>query len=714
MTVTKPATVPKTFDEVKLQSMQEPLTVRVEKVKLGRRHQIPLPESEEAPGQAGGVGYDIPAVRALEQYLVTEWSGGGDYVISVIDATGQKMEWNASYPISDYPERIPPPLQNAAAPTPTLVAPATRRTPMAPAFSTGFPTFGQVQQPMQQQQPQYGYPYPLPPPPPIGSPAYGMWREEARERTESAELKALREENARREREALQAKHQADLDRERRENEARFAKQESAMGELRGMIKDLATSFQTSIANLQTNTANAAAANKNPELEAIKAQLAAAEKAAEAANRDRERREFQDLIKAMNEQSQRQIEAMQRQLEAFQQSLTAVNANKHDPMIEMLKEQTRASNEAIKEVARQSADAITKLQSASLQPRDILSFAKESSQATDQITDRLTSQFGRIMDLQARATETALQLQPQGSPVVDMIREGAGNLKDMAERFFSGKELQQKLEQAKHQQVLEAQRDVEIARIQATAGLSGTQPQVVYQDAPQIQIEAPKRQRRGKQAPIDATAETGPRVKKILGKTEAQWFGPVESEIGKLRGGVASFVDALRNGATTEADLPDDAIDPESAAFGINKAIQMVTQAQLRLPIIDDLLAQHRYSDFMDVMLPDAPEQYKADVLNVLIPLLRGETGGGARMTGEEAPAEAAEAGDQNDADEADADEDDDEGGDDDADGDPDDGDDSAQDGAETSAPRGAAQLAVVKGPAPVKNGRPVNPPRRA
>lgn len=713
----KAPAVPKQFDLAKLESMIEPLNVRVEKLRNGHRTPMPLPESEEAPGHPGGTAYDKDAIKSLEQFLVTEWSGGGIYHITVVDSAGQKMEWTPSWPVGDYPERVPPPLQTAANPTPTS-APATRRTNM-PAFPQGFPSFfsqtgypqQQPQQGFNQQQPYpYAYP-PLPPPPPVGTPGYQMWSQEADKRSESAELKQLREDNARRERERLEEKHRGELERERQATAMQFAKQETAMTDLRNMIKDLATTFQTSMANAQASAATAQTANKpSPELEAMRLQLAASEKRAEDDRREREARDTRDMIKQMGEQSQKQIEAMQRQLEAFQASLASANTTRQDPMIEMLREQARQSTEAIKEVARGHASQMDKIQTAMLNPRDILQLAKESSQAADQVTDKLTNAFSRMIDLQSKATESVLQLQPQGNPVVDLVRDGAANLQGMAERFFGGKELQQKLEATRHEQMVHAQRDIEIAKIHASNGLSGVQTpdgHVVY--------EADGTGKPRKRKPVDmnqpAAVPPGQRVKKILGKTEQEWFGPIYSNVLELRKGVAIFLLALKNDEQNpDGTLPG--INPEQAAKGIAAATAMIIAEGVSIAITDDLLFQHRYSDFMDVMIPNAPEQYKSDVINLLLPLLRGEVGGGASMTGEPKD-ESTGADDQGDADEATGDDpdDDDAGGD--TDGDPDDGDDSAQDGAESPVARGPA-LAVVKDVTP-KNGKPViNPPRRA
>ncbi len=689
--------VPKQFDDAKLQAMAEPLIVRVERLRGTSRSPIPLPISEEAPDQPGGTGYDREAIRGLEEFLVTRWSGGGAYEITVTDANGQTMKWTPSWPVDQYPEIVPPPLRTAHNPTPSTP----RRTSM-PAFPNGFPNvapiFGGMQQQPQMQMPQYGYPYgypPLPPPPPVGTPQYQLWSSEARDRQENAELTRLREENARREREAIQARHQAELDRERQANEARFAKQEQSMTDLRAMI----TTLTQNIAHSQNTT------KPNAELEALKMQLEANRQAAERERYDREterrERETRDMMKQMAEQSQRQIDAMSRQIEQFQAALAATTANRQDPMVDMLKEQARQAADSVKELSRNFATQLERMQVNMLSPRDILALAKESTAAADQATDKLSSTYSRIFDLHTKATETALQLQPQGSPVADLVREGFGNLRDMGERYFGRAELQAKLEAEKQAQLVEAQRDLQIAAMyaqgvpqqqQMQSGLAG--PSM----PPPPAVAAPGTKKR-KKAGV-GNDEAPKRVVKRLGKTDEEWFGPLQDNVMALREGVATFLEAVKTEqANSDGSIPG--IDPEQAAAGLAQAVGMVMQQQLALPIMQDLLFQHRFPDFMDVLLPDAPEQYKADVINILIPLLRGEVGGGERMTGEPPP----EPEDEQEASEADEDD-----GDDATDAEPDEGDDDGDDRANDGAPA-PPRISVVK---PVANGRSINPPRRA
>jgi hypothetical protein len=687
----------KQFDDAKLQAMTEPLTVRVEKISHGRRTPIPLPPTEEEEagpnGTGSGTGWDRESVRQIEQFLVTSWSGGGTYEITVTDAAGQVLKWTPAWAVDQYPEIIPPPLRSAVNPNPS---PSARRTIMPPAFPNGFPQFPQPQFSGYAQQPMMPQPYyQMPPPPPFGTPAYAQWSHEAKDRQESAELRALREENARRERETIEARHRAELERVRQENEARFTKQDQSLEAMRQMIASLTTTMTQSI-QAQQNAPKASS-----ELDALKMQLADSQRRADEERHQREierrERESREMFKQMQENSQRQIDAMARQLEQFQHALTATNQNKHDPLVEMLKEQARQSADAVKEISRNNTATMERLQTSMLSPRDILALAKESTAAADQVTEKLSNTFGRVIDLQTKVTENALSMQPQGSPIVDMVRDGAANLKEMGERYFGMQELNKKLEAERQAQLIDAQMQLAMQQQHQhqQAGLAGHQPQMPAQpQMPEgaISMPPPPSRRPGRKA-----ADKQP---KRLGRTDTEWFGPIEDNVKQLRDGVAEFLESIKTGTVDEEGNPI-GLSPEQAAQGIAQAAMMVVQHQVNLPAMTDLLFPQRFGDFMDVLLPDAPEQYRADVVAILMPLLRGGVGG--EEVGDE-PAQAARQSEANEAEDSDEDEE------------PED--DAEEDLADTedTKPGPARGLSVVPPTAakPRPNGKPANPPRRA
>jgi hypothetical protein len=104
------------FDQVKLQGMHEPLTVRVEKIRGNVRQPIELPPkgSEQTGFSPPGTGWTRDEVLQLENFILTKWSGGGYYEFTVTDAKGERMTWQGVWDPRMYPERIPPNTAEAA------------------------------------------------------------------------------------------------------------------------------------------------------------------------------------------------------------------------------------------------------------------------------------------------------------------------------------------------------------------------------------------------------------------------------------------------------------------------------------------------------------------------------------------------------------------------------------------------------------------------
>lgn len=84
------------FDLVGFQAMQEPLSVRVERIKGNTKQPITLPPN-----------WTRDAVLQLEKWLLTTW-GGGFYQASVVDAGGTEMTWQFIYDLRLFPEQVPP------------------------------------------------------------------------------------------------------------------------------------------------------------------------------------------------------------------------------------------------------------------------------------------------------------------------------------------------------------------------------------------------------------------------------------------------------------------------------------------------------------------------------------------------------------------------------------------------------------------------------
>lgn len=644
----RPPLAPKVFDEQKFSSMVEPLTVRIERITGNQRSPIPMP-TEDGSEYPAGSGLSRESVRGIEQWLVTEWAGGGMFELTCSDAAepSTTMKWIVFWDPKLYPPKTPPTLADAAsqaAPPMPQNAIAAMQMPSAPAFSTPFNrgpsmSFSNGLPPGMPQQPFYPQPqqqyYQMPPPPPVASPQYPAWREESKNRQQEEELKALREQAARTEREATEARHKAEIDRLRIDAEAKAnatrGDTERQLNEMRTMIASLTTTIKDSQARPAVD----------PQLEAMKLQLAAAQKAADDARIEMQRKADEDRREREIERREREAEKRDAETRAlvlrqseeaarkFDALVAQMTANKPDqmaPIITMMQEQSRNHSEAIKELTRSNQSAMERMQTNVMNPRDIIAMAREQQAGTDVATERMGNMYGRMLDLQQKATEQLIGMQPGGSGVIDVVRDSITNVKEVAERYIGAKSASERFGAQAQASVAEAQARAVEANAYAAASANATANGTA-------QPPLPPRAAAGFAGASTAAASVGDVAPgpKILGKTELEWF-------------TAAFVEDVRE-ARKEIDtyLESIAMDPvrldtkgepkgASPAMTADQIIQVAMMAQqqkARIPALDLLLFQERFADFVDVLVPNAPQPYRDDVVQLVIETLK-------RMSGQE------------------------------------------------------------------------------
>src|SRR5262249_29349443 len=93
------------LDLVKLNALQDPLLLRVVKIKGNVEQPIELPAKDNLPP---GAGWTRDEVLSLENWLVTRWSGGGYYRVTVVDSRGAELKWTFLIDPRTWPERVPP------------------------------------------------------------------------------------------------------------------------------------------------------------------------------------------------------------------------------------------------------------------------------------------------------------------------------------------------------------------------------------------------------------------------------------------------------------------------------------------------------------------------------------------------------------------------------------------------------------------------------
>jgi hypothetical protein len=584
---------PQSFDDAKLQQMTEPLTVRVERLKGSTRQPITLPDN--ADGTPGSTGWSKEAIQRVESWVVTEIVGGGMFEFTVTDSTvpaPMVMKWRPFFDPREYPERpLDPNSAIGVGGTPSF-APQ----PPISLQPQGQPMRTPYLAPAPYQVPGFSYP-PMPNPPPVGTPAYGAYREEADRREEKAELRRLRDENERRERESTEARHRAELDRDRAAANDRFGRLESSLTGLVAAIKDMGTTSK----------------GPSPELAAMQMQL---EQERRDRENDRRERETRELIQRMQDSTKDQIAEMKRQFDAVIAQMANTNANRTDPMITFMQAQTKEHSEALKEIARLNASTVERIQANVMKPQEMIALARESQRDIEAVTTRMTGFFGNVVEMQQKVMDNALNMQPQGNSVVEAVSKGLDNLKEWGERYVGAKATEQKIQA--HASVAIAQAQAQAIEAQARASnpmaFSPQEPIITPPPPPQDQLAGPA----VAQAPETAKV---PRIEKLWGRTDEEWFGPVLDEVNNLREGVKAFHESLKSDPpTTDAKGNIVGVTPDQAAAGVMHAVQLTEQHGIKVPAIAELLMPGQLAAFMGLLLPDgiAADNYRTDVVTAL------------------------------------------------------------------------------------------------
>lgn len=709
------------FDPKVLQSMQEPLTVRVEKIKGNVRQPIELPPKDNAPP---GTHWTRDDVLCLENWLLTKWSGGGYYRASVTDAKGTEMTWEFVYDPRIYPERVPPNTAEAAVLNSTVGAPPNSAPVVPPsaqplgssgswlASYSGPPQSGPVlpptapsptppqaqpaapavppQPPGQGQgpwgyppgtwwtgQPQWSGPWASGPwtgqpqwwPSHWQEPEYRRLRHERFERFDrdrfdrDDERERLRREAEERQKALEERLRQQELERKELEYKANLDRiqqqQAQQIAELRQQANEQIRSLQEEIRRLLENKTKpedeelrrlreqlaeqqlaAIRQQSEQQILALREQLARmAEKPAESEElrrlreeqerqrremeRERERFEQQRREELMRQEIKEQKEALERQIQAL---IQAQSARANDPLIDALKETARLQAEQMREIARMQQQQTDKISAFMVPPAQLAKIMLDGRAGTDGLIKNVVDSVNGIVNMYKSAAEHAMQISGGGSdpPVARIIQESMARAGEVAERYLTMKR-DQMISEAKVKQA-QAQAQAEAAKAAAaaaqarllqtpvSAGLAGvpvrsngyvmptpmptptvTTPPVSVPTSPTAAAAPP--------APSEAPtsdAPSAPSTASKAGPTEEEMFGVALESVRRLRKGVE-----------------EGKLNPEQAVDAILQGVEYVTANQLTIPAFT-LFQQERWADFIDVLLPDAPQEFKTECVRIL------------------------------------------------------------------------------------------------
>jgi len=581
-------------------------------------------------------------------WLVNEWSGGGFYEVTVVDSapTPRRVVWRPYWDVNQYPEKIPPTL--AAGARPGLIAHQQSQAQPQPQpmqvsmsqFPGGLPSGGIMPQfavspapQLPQYQPYYQQQTPM-----YAMQAQAMAdsrRLEERLANAEAQLQASRLE-------AAQRQHQVDLERERASNVA-------AIQRLEARIAEMAQATQ--------------APKVNDQVALLQAQL----------DNERREREMERRELATRELIERQVQAVQKQIEAMQQNhaqlLQAQQNRGPDPMIQLLMEQNRNSMEAMKEISRQSTGAIEKFQTFMMNPRDVMSMTREASNGLDVVTQKMSSMYSNVLDMQQKVIENAMQLNQGGSETIGLIRDGVSSAKELAERYFTVKgqearaQAQSQAVQAQAQaqsQAIQAQAQAQLALAQAQrqqpaapaqprpqAGLGGTpQPSNVssFDDWRKKREEAQPPPPAAPRETVGVASTPTPTTPAQTTPSDQEWLGPLFGDVVQLRQGVEVHLRGLQ-----KKPAVNEGVSAATAAQAIATAAGVVMEKNIPIPAMIDLLNHQNYGAFMARLLPGTPEAFRNDIIGQLKKLLGDPAADDAADDDEEDDLDADEDGEHTD-----------------------------------------------------------------
>jgi hypothetical protein len=638
----------------RFETMVEPFNVRVEKLKGTTKYEIPLPEQD---GSAPGTGWSKDQVRELQTWIVKEWAGGGHYFFAIVDAQAQSMEWNAYYSPSEFPERVPPTLAAAYA---TGVIPfAGQSTPVNQKVQmASFPTSGSNLPPSSaypggaQMMPS-AIPMPSPTPfapQPFYPQPYGYGYQPPQAAGSNSEVQALREQLA----QERQAAQQRDFE---RQVAAMKAESERRMAEMHANFSSMIEKLGQQLTGPRAGAVDPVLAQVQEQNRALQEQLRRQEEERERARREQELRE---QVTRSAEDTRRMIDEANRRTETMMREMASA---KPDQQLVMFQTMFSAQVETMKEIARNSQMQIERMQANTLRPQDILAIAKDASSSTDQVAANITRQFEAMFGIQRQLIEQAAQLnQGGGNEVIGLVRDGASKLAEMAEKY-TGDKAKENIAQINAQaKVAQAQADVvkaqqerlsQMAAMEAAvrAGQAVQMPDGSFRAAggpQQPALGAPPTNGHGPTTVVPPSpawvpphmrkpaapsaglsgapaapapdnvvpfkpdgSPNGPR--RIKGRTDLEWFGPILPNVNELRVEVAKFIAGLEQKPPIE-----DGASPADAATAINIAAGQVLERGIPIPAMIDLLIQGMLADFIDVLLPDAPQAYRDDVVKLL------------------------------------------------------------------------------------------------
>jgi hypothetical protein len=283
---------------------------------------------------------------------------------------------------------------------------------------------------------------------------------------------------------------------------------------------------------------------------------------------------------------------------------------------------------------------------------------KDNSSGSDGLMRNVVDSVSGIVGMYKNAAETIMQMSGGGGdpPAARLIQEGIGRASEVAEKFLAVKRDQvisegkvKTAEAMRDQTKIQAEAALrsQAMHVQAAAasgrqwsppppvansGLGGTpQPGQPAQSGqrPQAQPGQPTAQPARPQAPANANGQAKP---KTVGPIDlppeperAQSAGPIDpypppppppNSTGPSEEEV--FGVALESVLRLRRGVADGKLTPDKVIDAVLQGVEHVVTNNIVIPAFV-LFQQERWADFIDIMLPEAPQDFRAECVRIMI-----------------------------------------------------------------------------------------------
>lgn len=471
--------------------------------------------------------------------------------------------------------------------------------------------------------------------------------------TENDEIRRAREEKERVERQAERDRQAAERAAERAANDQRFAQLQEMIARMGEKVSAPPPVVDTSTLDKMREMERRLETERNERERQAERERADREREKERFERERDRERFEQRLLDMQAQQA--------------QAMAQLQTSRPDPMLELMREQSRIQADTAREIARAQEASQSKMANFMVNPMEMMRIVKDNSQGSDQMIRNIVDSFSGVFSTYRTALESVAQISGAGapSPMVGIVQDGLSHGKEVLEQWFNMQRdkgvAEAKAKQAEaNAHTAQAQVAAQRNHIEAQQRAAwGPPPQVVQQaQADMAAQQAAAQQGNGMNgaapapaqpqaaAPQQTAAEAAQRTQAEVVAAEIvdAAKAPIDpnklpelitvadlrvlqhplviQSVSRLRKGARDWV--LTKGKIDPKTKKHAGLTPIEAANAILQGVAAVHQNQIAVPAFA-LFTEQRFPDMADLLLSGSPAAYRDAVAQELRKRALGE-----------------------------------------------------------------------------------------